>query len=158
MSSREPGGGDQWDSDAELDPWCVADDGAGQVLFGFATRHPVTGGLAWTRTSRIVHLDTIGGRAITRSGRRYALGHRITAVDLPDIEARLAFAMLIGPAPGCEPGRLPADVAPSLAIAWLSACKRARHLGLDPPELDPAAIRAVFDIAARGGDQGSTQQ
>lgn len=132
--------------DAELDPWLHVDlaDGT-RVLFGYAVSHVETGGLAWTRSSPVRRYEARTGLVITASGRRYRLGRRIACLDLPDLEARVAFALLIGPdlnvsfsdlvGPGIREGE---------AADWLRACKVARHIGARPPPLDGAAITAFL--------------
>lgn len=133
------------DFDAELDPWLSVpvSDGS-QVLFGFATAHVETGGLAWTRSSPIRQSDARTRRPITASGRRYLLGRRIGCLDLPDLEARCAFALLIGPDLGLSFSDLVGpEVRQHEAADWLRACKMARHLGLHPPPLQAAKV-AVF--------------
>ena len=86
-------------ADAYMDPWCVVSVITGErLLFGFAVRHPATGGLSWVRSTPIRHLDEVTGCAITESGRPYALGRRIEPekVPLEGEEAWLAFDLLIG--------------------------------------------------------------
>lgn len=128
--------------DAELDPWLHVDlaDGT-RLLFGYAVSHVATGGLAWTRSSPVRRYEIRTGLVITASGRRYQLGRRIACLDLPDQEAKVAFALLIGPDLGVSFGDL---VGPKIregeAADWLRACKISRHIGTQPPPLDGAAI------------------
>ncbi|NOG73675.1 hypothetical protein [Roseicella sp. DB1501] len=128
--------------DATMDPWCLVELGDGdEVLFGFAVEHARTGGLSWVRSTAVVWLDETAGRARTASGRRYALGRRTTMADLPTEEARIAFALLVGPHLADPDAGPPVDGDPAAAAAWVAACKVARHLGLDAPPLsDPAAV------------------
>jgi hypothetical protein len=130
------------DWDAELDPWVQVDliDGT-RVLYGYALSHVETGGLAWTRSSPVRRYDIRASLVVTASGRRYRLGRRIGFLDLPDLEARVAFALLIGPDLKVSFSDL---VGPRIregeAADWLRACKMARHIGKRPPPLDGAAI------------------
>jgi hypothetical protein len=56
-------------------PGLVVVDVDGELsLFGFAARHPGTGGLSWMPSTEIVELDESAGRARTSSGRVCALG------------------------------------------------------------------------------------
>jgi hypothetical protein len=84
-------------TDAELNPWTVVGEDDNACLFGFALRHPRTGGLAWTLSTPIVSLDERRQQAVTRSGRRYTLGRRVSPDALPDEEAEVAYALLVGP-------------------------------------------------------------
>lgn len=130
--------------DAALDPWCVIELPTGSHLFGYALRHPETDGLAWTRSSPIVELNAELGRAVTQSGRRYRLGQRVNPADLQDQEPRLALALLRNSALRNPRGPLPGGISRVLAVAWLTACKAARHSELEPPPLDADAIKAFF--------------
>ncbi len=128
--------------DAHLDPWCLVpleDDS--EILFGYAHKHPETGGLAWLTSTEVVHLSPSGRRATTRSGRRYRLGRRFNAVDVgaEGEEARLAFELLVG--------RDDADADELVEVdrRWLMARKAARHLGLEPPARTDAATRGFFE-------------
>lgn len=121
---------------AKLDPWCVVPllDGV-SVLFGFALRHPLTGGLSWTSSSEILHLDETAGRARTRSGRIYQLGRRIDVRDIPGEgdEPWIAFDLLLGHVVA-DPDTVPPIVTDLAADReWVSACKAVRHLALTPP-------------------------
>lgn len=81
-------------SDTCMDPWCVQPlVDVMQVLFGFATRHPVTGGLGWTRSSSTEILDATarqaapGLRAAAAVTMHVGTGHdrcRSTAVSSAD--------------------------------------------------------------------------
>lgn len=126
--------------DAELDPWTLVDTEGEPCLFGFALRHPATGGLAWTLSTPLVHLDTNRRRATTRSGRRYALGRRIHGSALPDQEARIAFALLVRPPAETMTDDVLAGISEDLARGWLTSCKAARHLDVQPPSLDEEAV------------------
>jgi hypothetical protein len=141
-------------AEARLDPWCVVAVVPGvEVLFGYAERHPATGGRSWMRSSPISHLDEAAGTATTASGRLYSLGRRTAPEAIEDEEAWVALELLIGRA-----GAGPAD--PSVVGSlgeWLSARKWARHCGVEPPPRnDPGAVRRflaehVEAYAARRG-------
>lgn len=133
--------------DACLDPWCAVPLASGrEVLFGFATRHPATGGLSWTRSSAIRRLNAARHRAVTASGRRYELGRRI---ELPDIleegeEAWVAFDLLIG-SDAADDGVVPPISADAGAdMRWVAACKAARHLGVAAPGRAPRQVAAFL--------------
>jgi len=119
---------------AGLDPWLVLELGGDEVLFGFAARHPATGGLSWVRSSPVAELDQAAGRARTASGRVYALGRRAAPGEL-DEEGRTALRLLAAESLGPEP--LPGDVDDA---RWVSARKWARRLGVDAPPRDRAAV------------------
>ncbi|MCO6415873.1 hypothetical protein JYK14_06745 [Siccirubricoccus sp. KC 17139] len=126
-----------------MDPWCLVQlaDGT-EALFGFAVEHAGTGGLSWVLSTSVVWLDVEAGRARTLSGRRYTLGRRITAIELPTEEARIAFALLVSPHLEDPETGPPFAGDADLAATWVAACKMARHLKMDAPPLhDPAAIR-----------------
>lgn len=143
--------------DALMDPWCAVPVVTGdQILFGFALRHPILGGLSWARSSPITALDMAAGRATTESGRRYQLGRQVELKDIPGLgeEAWVAFDLLIGN------NAKDADAVPPISAdtvrdaRWLGACKMARHLGLSPPsrtaaEIDSFVIRHFPNYAAR---------
>ena len=69
---------------ASMDPWLVVDVNGEPSLFGFAWRHPSTGGLSWMLSTAIVELDAAAGRARTASGRVYQLGRRIEPCELDE--------------------------------------------------------------------------
>ena len=118
---------------AEMDPWLVVDVGGEPSLFGFAQRHPNTGGLSWVLSTAIVELDEAAGRARTASGRVYALGRRIEPGAL-DEEGSLALRLLLTKWTRREPP-------PDQDLRWLTARKMARHLRVEPPRRDdPAAV------------------
>jgi hypothetical protein len=128
---------------AVMDPWCLVElMGGSKALFGFAVEHPATGGLSWVISTPLVWLNPVAGRARTWSGRHYVLGRRITPLELPTEEARIAFSLLASPhLEDPETGRTFAGDA-DLAATWVTACKMARHLKIDAPPLhDPAAVR-----------------
>ncbi len=104
------------------------------MLFGYAGRHPATGGLGWVRSSPVVELDEEAGRARTAGGRVYALGRRVDVEDL-DGEARAALRLLAAEFLGAEP--LPGDADDA---RWVSARKWARHLGVAAPPRDREAV------------------
>lgn len=133
MSERGTTTDSGWSPDAALHPWLLVQDPTDSVLFGYALWHPGTGGLAWTLSTPVDHLDERLGRAVTSSGRRYELGQRIEPPDLPTAEARIAYAVLVGPVIGADLTFLLGGLDPGLAAEWVGACKIARHLGIDPP-------------------------
>jgi hypothetical protein len=137
---------DDWAPNALMDPWCLVElaDGS-EVLFGFAIEHRGTGGLSWVLSTSVVRLDAAAGQARTHSGRRYTLGRRLTAMELPTEEARIAFALLLTPHPDARAAVPPTTGDPATSAAWVAACKMARHLNVAPPPLhDPAAVRNFF--------------
>lgn len=133
-----------WVADAVLDPWLLTSEGPDGSLFGYATRHPATGGLAWTLSTTVRQLDMRRGRAVTASGRRYDLGRRIELPELPDDEARIAYALLVCPIIGIDPAMHLGTVDPMLAADWVRACKMARHLGVPRPERELKAVSAFL--------------
>ena len=133
--------------DATLDPWCVVPTVTGErLLFGYAVSHPKTGGLSWMCSSPVQQLDETGKRAVTASGRHYALGRPIEPADIvaEGEEAWLAFDLLIGSA------ARDAAAVPSISTdrrqdgKWLTACKVARHLGSAAPARTPLAVQAFL--------------
>jgi hypothetical protein len=117
----------------------IADVGDEASLFGFALFHPRTGGLSWTMSTQVVELDQVVGQARTASGRVYALGRRITSVDLDD-EGRVALSLLLAKWTKLEPP-------PDQDFPWLTACKMARHLKVEaPPRHDPVAVELFLAI------------
>ena len=135
--------------DAHMDPWCVVPLGDGaEVLFGFAVRHPGTGGLSWVRSTPVRELDEASRRATTASGRRYELGRRIELEDVPGEgdEAWLAFDLLIG-LDAADGDAVPSTSAdPPRDTRWVAACKIARHLGIEAPGRAPAAVEAFLAL------------
>ena len=128
------------DGEAHLDPWCVVPlDVGGDVLFGFALSHPVTGGLGWTVTSELLELNWAGNGAKTMS-RRYLLGRRFDPLDVgaEGEEARLAFDLLIGVA------FEDLDELVEVDLRWLQAMKAARHLRVEPPLRTAASTLEFF--------------
>ena len=139
---------DRWIPNARMDPWCPVElaDGS-EALFGFAVEHADTGGLSWVLSTPVVWLDVAAGRARTRSGRRYTLGRRVTPLELPTEEARIAFSFLAAPHLEDPDAAPPLAGDADLAATWVTACKMARHLKLETPPLDnPVALR---DFVAR---------
>lgn len=124
---------DEKSADAEMNPWLVVDVDGEPSLFGFALRHPNTGGLSWVLSTRIVELDEATGRARTESGRVYTLGRRIRRDEL-DEEGRLALRLLLAKWTEME-------APPGNDLRWLTARKMSRHLGVESPRRDdPAAV------------------
>jgi hypothetical protein len=148
MSSEHDKRSESGSAEAELDPWFVADDGRERSLFGYAVHHPVTGGKAWTLSTPIRCLDVERRRATTRSGQRYRLGRRVTWATLPTEEALVAWALLVGPLIGVLATDFLGATDPDLAARWLGTCKAARHLGVEPPPHDAAAVQAFEDTHA----------
>jgi hypothetical protein len=133
--------------DACLDPWLLVElpDGE-EILFGFATWHPVTGGLSWMRSSPVRELDEAAGRARTQSGRLYALGRRVTMDRLNDEEGRATLSLLVLIPEGLLAHGLVEEAG---TREWLIARKWARHLKVDPPSRDdPDAVLRFLDINA----------
>lgn len=132
-----------------MDPWCVVPLVCGdRVLFGFATRHPVTGGLGWTRSTAVQELDAIAYRAVTASGRRYELGRRIDPEDIPaeGDEAWMAFDLLIGPDAADGDAVPPISADPTRDARWVAACKMARHLSIGAPGRSPSEVEAFLEL------------
>lgn len=129
---------------ATLDPWLLIEMPDGdRLLFGYAERHPLTGGLSWLRSSPVVELDEAAGRARTASGRIYVLGRRTSVDRLESEEGRAALLLLV-----LKPeGLLASDPLEDDATgAWLIARKWGRHLGIDaPPREKPEAVRCFLD-------------
>ncbi|MFC3125090.1 hypothetical protein ACFOD4_08465 [Pseudoroseomonas globiformis] len=121
-------------------------DGA-EVLFGYAVRHPATGGLSWVSSTEIEELDAVGGRARTRSGRLYELGRQIALEDIPveGEEAWVAFELLLGHDVADPEAVPPRVVDPAADREWVAACKAARHLGVVAPRRIPREVAAFFD-------------
>lgn len=121
---------------ALMDPWLVVCANAERSLFGFARRHPTTGGLSWMLSTPIVELNEVTGRARTLSGRPYQLGRRIEPCEL-DEEGAVALCLLLGrhaqrgPFSGHD-------------VSWLIARKMARHLNLSPPPRDDTEVVEQF--------------
>ena len=116
-----------------MDPWSLILVEDFECLFGFAAYHNGTGGLSWTRSSPVVQLDEARGRARTESGRLYELGRRTEPSAFQDLECLAAFLLLVEIQGSCSHelralGR------------WLTTCKMARWLGLQPPSCDPAEV------------------
>jgi hypothetical protein len=113
---------------ARMDPWSLVLASDCEVLFGFCVWHETLGGRSWTRSSPLVELDAVRGRAATMSGRIYELGRQIEICDLPDDESRYTFALLVGPASSHR------STDDDDVRWWLGALKVARWLEIDPPE------------------------
>ena len=111
--------------EAHLDPWLLVHASGTDRLFGFATRHPRTGGLSWCLSSPLIELDRWRCTARTASRTSYGLGRPGTLTSLGE-EGETAFALLLGTGEGDQSDH-PRDV------AWLTACKIARHLDLQLP-------------------------
>lgn len=121
-----------------------------QVLFGFALEHPSTGGLAWTSSSPILELDHEGLQAVTVSGRHYRLGQITSALELPDEEARIAYALLVGDdLPLTSQELVTLRVPASLAVSWVTAMKIARHLKVEGPSFTQSSIQQFLQMYAQ---------
>jgi hypothetical protein len=133
---------------ARMDPWCIVPLWNGtDVLFGYAVRHPTTGGLSWVSSTEIEELDAAAGRARTRSGRLYELGRRIELQDIPEEgeEPWVAFELLLGHDVD-DPEAVPPRVAdPAADAEWVAACKAARHLAVAPPRRIPKEVTEFLD-------------
>jgi hypothetical protein len=130
---------DPWTADARLDPWTIAPVKKGEaVLFGYAAAHPLTGGLSWLRSSPVQALDIRLRRAMTMSGRRYDLGHRVEVERVPSLglEAWLAYDLLVSPQTE-DKFVPPVSADRDREHLWLATQKMARHLKVTPPSLDP---------------------
>lgn len=128
-----------------MDPWTLVDIGNGeQVLFGFCTRHPRTGGLSWTRSTPVVYLHEKLGLARTASGRHYILGARTSPAALPTEEARVALSLLVGSDLIDEAVDVSSAKERCQARAWITACKIARHLQMELPKRDYIEVEAFM--------------
>ena len=122
--------------------WLVVDKFGEEVLFGFATSHPNTGGLSYVLSTPVLEFIESADRARTASGRVYSLGRQISHREL-DEEGQIALRMFLADDPSGYPG---ADD----DILWLSARKMARHLGLiAPPRADPVAVDRFWQMHLR---------
>lgn len=131
------------EADAALDPWCTVEVTANsRVLFGYALRHPATGGLAWTRSTPVITLDEALGRARTRSGRTYELGRRIEPHRIPELglEAWLAYRLLLCRHTFGNEEVPPVSADPDREWRWVTACKMSRHLGVEAPPMVPSEV------------------
>jgi hypothetical protein len=79
---------------ATMTLWMVVDAFGKKCLFGYADRHPKTGGLSWVLSTPVVEFTATADRARTASGRVYALGRPITESDL-DEEGGVALRLLL---------------------------------------------------------------
>lgn len=128
---------------AKLDPWCtvILQNGT-KVLFGFALVHPATGGLSWMSSSKILELDIPEGRARTTSGRNYNLGRQFECEQIyyEGEEAEIAFELLLGRDID-DQGNTSVLVLDRFADGnWVTACKVARHIGIEPPRRIPSEV------------------
>ena len=125
-----------------LDPWCLVQTRTGKIiLFGFALRHPTTGGLGWLLSTEVLRFDKACAQATLRSGRGYSLGRQFDAVDVGGRgeEPRLVFELLMGDQfEGSDKLR-------DLDRSWLAACKAARHLGIDKSSRTRAAVEEFLN-------------
>jgi hypothetical protein len=148
-------------TDACMDPWCVIRMLTGDdILFGFAIRHPRTGGLSWLRGTPIQHLDDVSRGATTASGRHYRLGRRIELEDIPweGEEAWLAFDLLVRPQADHDEAVAMLSAHPEHDAQWVAACKMARHLRIDAPSRIPVLVQrfiqrylsSYFELRALG--------
>ena len=142
------GGGSSGDGpNAVLDPWCLIElEGDDEVLFGYALRHPSTGGLSWLTSSPVVWLDEVAGRAVTRSGRRYGLGRRMEPHEIPSEgeEPWMAYDILLRGDAADEEAVPPFSADPAADHRWLASQKMARHLGVAAPGRDPREVHAFI--------------
>ncbi len=128
---------------AAMDPWCLVPlTTGGQVLLGYATQHASTGGLSWVRSTPVVDVDEVAGRARTASGRTYRLGRRIEPADLPaeGEEAWLAYDTLVRCDAADHRTVPPLSTDRHRDSLWLGALKMARHLGIAAPERSLAVV------------------
>jgi len=118
--------------------WLVVDKFGEEVLFGFATSHPNTGGLSYVLSTSVLEFTESADRARTASGRVYSLGRQISHREL-DEEGQIALRMFLSDGPNAYPGA-------GDDLRWLSARKMARHLGLiAPPRADPVAVEQFWE-------------
>ena len=132
--------------EAHLDPWCVVPLKTGEsILFGYALRHPRTRGLSWTMSTPLMMLDESKGRAISASGRLYALGRRFDVNDIRDegLEAWVAYGALLNTDAADQVPEWPFDW--QQARRWVTACKMARHLGKVPPPFRAAEYELFIE-------------
>lgn len=116
---------------AKIDPWTILPDDEGHRLFGYLLSHPTLGGKSWAISTPIVRRTA--RRAVTESGRHYALGRHILLSQLPTDEAHIALR--------CLRDRLLGLASDAASEQFLSVCKMARWLGLPIPDRhDPAAV------------------
>ncbi|MFH5925490.1 hypothetical protein [Roseomonas xinghualingensis] len=129
---------------ARMDPWCIVPLWNGtDILYGYATMHPTTGGLSWMSSTEIEELNAAAGRARTRSGRIYELGRQIELAAIPDEgeEAWEAYDLLLSQ-DADDIDAAPRRVADPVADReWLRAYKAARHLGVTPPRRLPREVK-----------------
>lgn len=112
-----------------MDPWKIVNIGGEPALFGFMTWHPVTGGLAWSVTSRLVE-PPLFGTAVTAS-RTYLVGQALWAGEVT-LECEVAYRVLV------TPEKLTPEQK-SNARLLLTASKMARWLGMEVP--DPMSVQ-----------------
>lgn len=135
--------------DAEMDPWCTCSTRNNEtVLFGYAIRHPVTIGLSWVRSTPVQSLDLQARRAVTWSGRRYALGRRIHQDEIrgEGEEAWIAFDLLMNDNTGTGALSRASRFDRLVAAQWVRTCKIARHLDVEPPKRSPVSIKLFLNI------------
>lgn len=124
---------------AMMSQWMVVDVMDEQCLFGFAERHPNTGGLSWVLSTPITEFTASSDRARTASGRVYQLGREISVCDL-DEEGRVCLRLFLAEDRDAYPGA-------EIDRAWVVARKMARHLELTAPSRnDPAAVERFFEL------------
>lgn len=124
---------------AIMSRWMEVEAFGEQCLFGFAERHPATGGLSWTLSTQIEEMTPSADRARTASGRVYSLGQEISLQDL-DEEGGVALRLLLTTEeyPGRDGDR-----------DWVVACKVARHLALHAPSrTDPSTVKRFLQLHA----------
>ena len=129
--------------DANLDPWTIVEYSGADCLFGYATYHNLLGGLAWSRSTAIMHLDSVRGRAITESRRQYALGCRVNPSELGDLEPRLALLLLTGQS------HMSASEEKH-AMLWLSCRKWSRWLRISAPAYESNAAALIAWLSEYG--------
>lgn len=135
---------------ATMSTWMLVDTFGDECLFGFAERHPSTGGLSWVLSTPVVEFTEAMERARTASGRVYALGRQITADDL-DEEGCVALALLLADGAASNPR----DIRDT---NWVIARKMARHLQMSAPSrADNEAVSRFLEryrdlyLSQRGG-------
>jgi hypothetical protein len=125
-------------ADAVMTVWMTVDAFGAECLFGFAAKHPSTGGLSWVLSTPVVQFTEAADRARTASGRVYVLRRQISVREV-DEEGRVALSLMLGNDREQYP-RHDDDV------AWIVARKMARHLRMaSPPRADPAAVEQFIE-------------
>jgi hypothetical protein len=125
-------------ADAVMTVWMTVDTFGEECLFGFAAKHPSTGGLSWVLSTPVVQFTEAADRARTASGRVYILERQISVRDL-DEEGRVALRLMLADDPNGYPEH-------AHDVAWVVARKVARHIGVTAPwRGDPVALERFIE-------------